>query len=144
MEYTMKEPKVITALAVNAATTTLVVLRNDGGGVLNKISWDFRDIEREGYDGVCLKLGNAVLRMLAAAHPAEFAAYPLLLPPPPLPGEELPDLVQALIAQSVHDRTRDYVEAIDALLARHPGAFAHISLPDDWASIRQGVMHNFD
>jgi hypothetical protein len=137
-EAIMKEPKISVALTTRAGRDVMVVLRNDNR-MFNNIHWNLAELEKEGYDGICLKLGNAVMRMLDVAHHDELERYPALVPP--RPACSCPrDMASELIALSVRDRTRKYVEAVDGLFEKHPEDFLHTSLPQDWDEIRKRLM----
>jgi hypothetical protein len=132
----IEEPKIHTALAVNGERVTLMVSRSDGGGLPSRMNWDLRDIESEGYLVICHRVGDTVTRMLAGAHPEQFAKFPLLVPPKLSPLDDLHDVVLSLMHRSIKERTLDYAPAIEALFKRHAVEIAQTSFVENWASFR--------
>jgi hypothetical protein len=142
MENTMiEDPKIHVALAVNGERVTLMVSRSDGGGLPSRMNWDLREIESEGYLALCQRVGDTVTRMLSGAHPAEFAKFPLLVPPKLSPLDDLHDVVLSLMHRSITQRTLDYAPAIEALFKRHADDIKDTSFVEDWESYRLTIEH---
>lgn len=113
--------------------------RTDAGSVINKLSWTLESLEKEGYDGACLKIGNAALRMLESAHPHDFKKYPLIIPE----KSDLADpviMVSELIHRSLKYKTKNYVTAIDELFSRHKAELGNSSLPEVWIELRDTFL----
>jgi hypothetical protein len=137
----IEEPKIHVALAVNGERVTLMVSRSDGGGLPSRTHWDLREIEHEGFLALCQRIGTSVTRMLAGAHPDEFAKFPLLVPPKASPLDELHDVVLSLMHRSITEKTTDYAAALEALFKRHADDIKQTSLVENWASYRQTIDH---
>jgi hypothetical protein len=135
----IEEPKIHAALAINGERVTLMVSRSDGGGLPSRLHWDLHDIEQEGYLALCQRVGSAVTRMLAEAHPDEFAKYPLLVPPKLSPLDDLYDVVLSLMHRSITEKTTDYASALEALFSRNADAIKQTSFVENWASYRQTI-----
>lgn len=132
----MKEPKINLGLVVKDDRTTLMVSRSDGAGIPGWLHWDLHEVERAGFHALCQRVGEAALRMLARAHPDEFARFPQLVPPK-LPYEDPRGIASALITLSISEKTTNYAAAIDALLARNAADFGHTDLPETWAHFKR-------
>jgi hypothetical protein len=132
----IEEPKINVALAVNDDRVTLMVSRSDGGGLPSRMNWDLHEIENEGHLALCQRVGNTVTRMLAGAHPAEFAKFPLLVPPKLSALDDLHDVILSLMHRSIKEKTLDYAPAIEALLKRHASDIKQTSFVENWASFK--------
>ena len=132
----IEDPKVHVALAVNDDRVTLMVSRSDGRGLPSRMNWDLREVERGGYLALCQRIGEAVTRMLAGAHPDKFAEFPLLVPPKLSALDDLHDVVLSLMHRSVTEKTLDYAPAIEALFKRHADEIRQTSFVENWASFR--------
>ncbi len=77
----MKDPKVLLGLNISGERVSLTMNRSDGGGRPTWVNWELEKVESGGYLAFCQRVGEIGLRMLASAHPAEFAKHPLLVPP---------------------------------------------------------------
>lgn len=130
------EPKVTAALSVQEGRTTLLVSRSDNAGVINRLHWDLGNIEPEGHHALAQRVGSAVLMLLANAHPAEFAKFPLLVPRVPGPDEDALDIVLSLVHRSVREKTLTYVDTIDRLLTQGDGDLGRTDVAENWATIR--------
>lgn len=134
-----KTPNINVTLAVNDGRTVLLVRRDGDAAGPSWIRWDLRESEREGHLALCQRIGSTALTMLIAAHPEEFAKFPLLVPLKPSPLDELHETVLRLINLSIKEKTTAYVTAIDNLFARH-AELGQTELPDTWPSTRLRVM----
>jgi hypothetical protein len=136
------DPKITVALAVEDDRVTLAILRNDSGGVLSNVHWDLRKLEHEGYQALCHRVGNAVSRMLAAAHPTEFAKYPLLVPPKP-ESDDPCGIVLSLIRRSYKEKTSAYVTVIDRFFDHSASELEQTDLPATWQSVRDDLVKSY-
>lgn len=135
--------KINVALAVNDQRITIVVRRSDGAPPEpNWVSWDLRDIEREGYLALCERVGNAVVRMLDASHPDLFAQHPLLMPPRGSSFDDTHDLILELMTRSIREKTLEYAPAIEALFRRDLDNITHTNLADIWESYKLRIEHH--
>ncbi|TFW25469.1 hypothetical protein E4L96_05160 [Massilia arenosa] len=137
----MKEPKLTLGLTERDGEPVVLISRADGL-ILNWIDNGLAQLAGYGYRGACDYIGEAVLRMLAIAHPQTFAGFPALTPalePALSPGE----LISSLHRQSLEDRTSRYVGAIDALVERHKEALAHTSVPEQWPTFREHLLRTY-
>lgn len=132
----MKDP-ILTAAFDDDATT--LQLRRHDDDVLNEVNWSLAKLDDLGYDGACLMIGNAMLRLLERAHPEVYGRHPRIVPPPPAPTNAT-SLISELIERSRRSHTRRYVGAIDALLALHTDELSHTSLPAQWPHFREELM----
>ena len=135
----MKEPKVNFGFIENCERTVLMAACTDGAGISTWHRWDMGEFEHGGYHALCHYVGEGVLRLLARAHPAEFAKFPLLVPPKP-PYEDPHDVAGALMTLSILEKTTDYAAAIDALIARYGAELGRTDLPETWASIKRELI----
>jgi len=143
MEIAMpiKEQRVTIGFTDKNGQTVLVLLRDDSQR-LNCVQWPLHRLEPEGYHALCQHLGDTALRMLAIAHPDEFAHYPRLTPPP----QETDDphgLVHALIARSYKERTTAYIAVIDRLIEQNAAALRETELPETWKEARLQLIEVF-
>lgn len=137
----IKEHRVSIGFADKNGQAVLVLLRDDNQR-LNYVQWPLHRLEPEGYHALCQHLGDTALRMLAVAHPDEFARYPRLVPP----SQNIDDphgLVHALIARSYKEKTTHYIDVIDRLIEHNATALAETELPETWKSVRQNLMEAF-
>ena len=132
----MRDP-ILTAAFDDDATH--LQLRRHDDKVLNEVKWPLAKLDGLGYDGACLMIGNAALRMLERAHPEVYRAHPHITPPAPAITNTTV-LIFELIERSHRSRTRRYVGAIDALLALHAEELLHTSLPTQWPYFREELM----
>ena len=132
----MKDP-ILTAAFDDDATH--LQLRRHDDKVLNEVNWPLAKLDGLGYDGACLMIGNAALRMLERAHPEVYRAHPHITPPAPAITNTTV-LIFELIERSHASRTRRYVEAIDALLDLHADEVGQTSMPAQWPSEREELM----
>lgn len=145
-----REPRITVALTADngdaeegdRADAALTIVRNDGGGILNTQRWNLRRLEPHGYHALCQGLGDSLLRLLAAAHPAEFAKYPLLVPPK-LDTDDPSGLVLSLINRSYKEKTADYISAIDRIFQQSADHLNETDLPVTWKDIRLNLMQAF-
>lgn len=135
----MKDPVLTAAFDDDA---TILQLRRHDDEVLNEVNWPLGKLDDLGYDGACLLMGNAVLRLLERAHGEVYRRHPRILPPPPAPTNAS-IVISELIERSRRSKTCRYVSAIDALLALHADEIGHTSLPTQWPSLRNELM-DFD
>jgi hypothetical protein len=135
----MLQPNVTVALASNTEQPTLVLLTNDTTNLLTHYHWPLADLEKQGYAGICHLVGNAALRMLAAAHPDIFAAHPLLVPPPPIIAEPVV-MITELISLSLQTKSRACLGALDLLFTHHAAELAQTGLPEAWPEIRDRIL----
>jgi hypothetical protein len=137
----IEEPKIHVALSINGGRVTLMVSRSDGGGLPSRLNRDLRDIEHEGYLALCQRVGTAVTRMLAGAHPDEFAKYPLLVPPKLSPLDDLHDVVLSLMHRSITEKTTDYAPALEALFKRNADDIKQTSFVENWEEYKLTIEH---
>lgn len=124
--------------ATESDPARLRVQRHDDD-LLNDCDWPLTLLAARGYDGACLLVGNAVLRLLERAHPALFAAHPGIAPPPPV-VTHTEALVLELIVRSERYATHRYVGAIDDLIQRIEPEPGCTSLPAQWPGIRNRLL----
>lgn len=137
----IKARKVTIGFADKAGEPMLVLLRDDSNQ-LNSAQWPMHRLEPEGYHALCQHLGDTALRMLAIAHPDEFAKFPSLVPP--LREIDGPHgLIHALIARCYKEQTTDYVAVIDRLIAQNAAALSETELPETWQAARLQLMGIF-
>ena len=133
----MKDTKITGTLSASDGKTNLVLLHTNGTNVVEHRHFGLQEIEQQGFDGLCLKVGDAVLRMLAEAQPAEFNQYLLLVPPPAL---RLRRILLTLIDRSIRNQTTDYAATIDTLLTRHATEFADSPIPHIWTVVHRALV----
>lgn len=135
------DPKIHVSLSVTGERVTLMVSRSDGDGLPSRIHWGMHDVEREGYLALCQRVGDAAVRMLANAHPDEFAQFPLLMPPKLSPLDDLRDVVLSLMHRSMKEKTLDYAPAIEALFERNADDISKTDYVENWASYKLMLEH---
>lgn len=135
----MRDPKVSVALAGAGERDSLVLVSSGGGKVLQTLQWELGALEREGYMGVCEKLGNAVMRLLAKDRPEIFAKYPFINPPRPLVSDPV-HMVMELMDMCVKFKSRAYIPAIDEMFKRYDKELSMTSLPASWSGLREGFL----
>lgn len=137
----LKEIKVTIGFANKNGQPALVLLRDDSQQ-LNFVQWPIHRLEPEGYLALCQHLGDTALRMLAIAHPDEFAKFPLLAPP----KREIDDphgLIHALIRRSYKEQTTEYIPVIDRLIKQNAAALSETELPEAWQAGRLQLIEIF-
>ena len=120
----MKVPKLTIALAERGDQPVLLISRNDND-MFNHADSRLARLAGMGRLGAREWIGNMTLLMLQRAHSQAFTPYPALEPERRL--AEPYDAVHYLLRMSMSDRTRRYVEAIDALVALHAEELSHSS-----------------
>lgn len=138
----MKDPKVHIGLNGNAERISLTMNRSDGGGRPTWINWDFREVESGGYLAFCQRIGDIALRMLATAHPAEFAKHPLLVPPANAADDPY-SVVTSLIHRSLRQKTTTYIAAIDAIFVGDAEVLDRTDLIDHWHEVRAELITSY-
>ncbi len=138
----MKDPKLLVGLNVNDERTSLTMHRSDGGGRPTWVKWDLCDVESGGYLAFCQRVGDIALRMLATAHPTEFAKHPLLVPPVNAADDPY-SVVTSLIHRSIRQRTTAYVAAIDAIFVGDAEELDKTDLIDHWHETRESLITNY-
>lgn len=137
----MKDPKLTLGLAERNGEPVILISRNDSQ-MLNWTDHSLARLSNAGYMGACYDTGVSVLRMLEIAHPQTFAQYPALSAPAG-PVVTAYDLISHLHHQSRLDRTRRYVDAIDALMDHHKDELANTSLPEQWPTFRDHILRTY-
>jgi hypothetical protein len=144
----IEEPRINVALTTKDGRTSIQVRRSDADDLHSKerirlVSWQLATIEPAGYMAACDRVGNAVWRLLHAAHPALLEPFPLLQPPDLLTElEEITQLVQILIRRSVSEQTSSYVAALDAIFSFNADLLAKTDLPEQWPTLRSSFMRH--
>lgn len=143
MEIVMpiKEIKVSLGFADKNGQPALILLRNDNE-LFNYVQWPMERLVAAGYLALCQDLGDTTLRMLAIAHPAEFAKFPTLAPPR-RETDEPHGLVHALMDRSYKERTTDYIPAIDRLIEHNAAELSGTELPEIWKRARLQLLEIF-
>jgi hypothetical protein len=131
------DPQITAALVASDGKTSLALLHTDGIREVAYRHFDLQEIRRHGFDALSTQVGDALLRMLAEAQPAEFNQYLLLVPPPAL---RLRSIIVTLIDRSIRKQTTDYAATIDTLLTRHAADFANSPIPGIWAAVHNGLI----
>lgn len=138
----MLDPKLLLGLSVNDGQPMLTMHRSDGGGRPAWVNWDFRNVELGGYLAFCQRVGDIALRMLANAHPAEFAKHPLLVPPTNSADDPY-SVVTSLIHRSLRQRTTIYIAAIDAIFVGDAEELDKTDLVDHWREVRAELIASY-
>ena len=136
----MKEPKLTIALAERGDQPVLLISRNDND-MFNHADSKLARLDEMGRLGAREWIGNMTLLMLQRAHSQAFTPYPALEPESRL--AEPYDAVHYLLRMSMKDRTRRYVEAIDALVALHTEELSHTSWPAQWPYYRDRILRDY-
>jgi hypothetical protein len=138
----MKDPKLHLGLNVNDGRISLTLNRSDGGGRPTWVNWDLREVESGGYLALCQRIGDGALRMLATAHPAEFAKHPLLMPPKNAADDPY-SVVTSLIHRSLRQKTTAYIAAIDAIFIGDAAELDKTDLIDHWREVRAELIASY-
>jgi arabinogalactan endo-1,4-beta-galactosidase len=135
----VRDPKIVVGLSETGERDAIVVKRTDGQGVLHYVAWELSQVENEGYMALCVKVGNAVLRMLAGAHEDTFQNYSLVMPPKPVDAD-VEGIVLHLIHMTHKQKTKAYVATIDELIRRNSTEFENSSIPESWSNLRIAAL----
>lgn len=135
----MKHLEVTVAVRNTDGVPSLTVISQGGENVLHTVNWKLGDVEKEGYYGVCEKLGNAVMRLISLEDPGLFDKYPLLKPPVSFVANPV-DMVMELMGLSSKFKTKVYVPAIDDLFRRYPEELEGTNLPNTWSLVREDYL----
>jgi hypothetical protein len=138
----MEDPKLHLGINVNDGRISLTMHRSDGGGRPAWVNWDLREVESGGYLAFCQRIGDIALRMLATAHPAKFAEYPLLMPPKNAADDPY-SVVTSLIHRSLRQKTTAYVAAIDAMFIGDADELEKTDLIDHWREVRAELIASY-
>lgn len=117
----------------------LVIRKTDSDGVVIPTSWDLEEIQKEGYMGVCEKIGNAVMHMLADSHKETLEKYPMLVPPKPLVSESW-FMVNQLIQLSMKQKTKVYIGAIEKIFEQNPDDLKGTSMIEAWPVTKEIIL----
>lgn len=121
------------------ASARLLLKRHDDNTINNELDLPLTTLAEKGFDGACLLIGNATLRLLHVAHPNVLSAHPQLVPPiPQVVSTEA--LIMLLISRSRRDRTDCYIGAIDALIQRLKDEPGGTGLAEQWTDIRHTLL----
>ncbi|MFC0132284.1 hypothetical protein CR105_21380 [Massilia eurypsychrophila] len=143
----IEEPRIIVALTTKDGRTSIEVRRTDADDAqpkdIRSVSWPLVMLAPAGYMAACDRVGNAVWRLLHAAHPELLEPHPPLKPPDMLTElEEIIQLVQTLIRRSVREQTSSYVPALDAIFKSNADLLEKTSLPEQWPTLRSSFMRH--
>lgn len=136
----MREPKLTIAFAERGDDPVVLISRNDNG-LFNRADAKLVRLAEMGRLGAREWLGNMSLLMLQRAHPDVLASYPALESESRL--AEPYDAVHYLLRMSMSDRTRRYVDAIEALIARHSEELSQTSFPEQWPYYRERILRDY-
>ena len=137
----IKAGKVTIGFTDKKGQPVLVLLRDDNNQ-LNCTQWPMHRLEPEGYHALCQHLGDTALRMLAIAHPDQFAKFSSLVPPMrEIDGPH--GLIHALIARCYKERTTAYIAVIDRLIEQNAAALSETELPETWKAARLQLIEIF-
>lgn len=117
----------------------LVIMKADNDGVIIPTNWDLAEIQKEGYMGVCEKIGNAVMYMLAESHKEILEKYPMLVPPKPLLSESW-FMATQLIQLSMKQKTKVYIEAIEKIFEQNFSEFKDTSMAKAWPVTKEMIL----
>lgn len=108
-----------------------------------RLHWDLHELEPEGYHALCQRVGSTVMTMLTQAHPAEFAKFPLLVPPMPSEFDTLRCIIDHLMFRSTKEKTTAYISALDAIFVENATELGRTSLPEAWSVIRGTLIERY-
>lgn len=131
----MKKPRLTVALARQGDEPSLLISRNDNE-LLNTINLALKHLDSLGKLGAQAMVGEFVLLMLHAAHPADFEPYPTLVPEDTA-IHDAHDLVNYLIRQTTLLKTRRLIPAIEIALTVYREDLKSTSIPEQWPTFKE-------